>query len=268
MTESEYTINITRQHFVAIIIILILIFGFLYYNSDEIMRFTNDNRPDHIQDHRPDNIQDHPNRPDHPKWYTDLPEEHPDVQSLYTESIEFAKQTKQYTDIGYTKLNTPLEIQSYLNTVCKSEDRTKEGKTNIFARTSSGPPPYLIVIPDPKKKWIEKILHPMLEKWAGIKLVHSASYGPREYRKGSALRGHVDRDSHIISVIIHIGRDPEELPTDDWALEVTGHNKIKKNIFMKPGEMVFYESRSVMHSRETPNPYDYYRNIFLHWRPA
>ena len=72
----------------------------------------------------------------------------------------------------------------------------KKDNKNIFRRTSSGLPPYLLPIPQEKKNWIQKVLKPIVEKWSGIKLTPTSAYGPREYRRGSSLRMHVDTENY------------------------------------------------------------------------
>lgn len=207
-----------------------------------------------------------PKRPHHPQKYKDLPEDHPDVQAFYKESLSNRDKTEHYHPIGYKKTKMPKKVFNYLKAVCETTDRIKE---EVYPRSSSGPPPYLIPISEERKKWITEQIHPIVEKWIGIPLKHEATYGPREYLKRSALRSHVDRNEHIISAILHIGRETNETNDEDWALQVIGHDSPeKKEIYMKPGDLVLYESRSVMHGREKPCPYDYYRNIFLHWSPT
>jgi hypothetical protein len=204
-------------------------------------------------------------RPYHPKWYEDLPETHIDVQNYYTESKKYSKMTKKYTELGYKKIKMPKNVFDYLSNAVSTTNRIKEDSNNIFARSSSGLPPYLILIPESKKIWIEKELRPIMEKWVGFPLTSVATYGPREYRKTSSLRMHVDRETHVISCILHISRSG---CNGDWSLQIKGHDDITKDISMDPGDMVMYESRTCMHGRINPCPCDFYTNIFLHWMPA
>jgi len=204
-------------------------------------------------------------RPNHPKWYEDLPENHPDVQNFYKDSEEFIKSTKKYTPNGYKKIKMPKDIFMILKDATNKTNRINEDAKNIFPRSHSGLPPYIIPISEESKKSIEEKLRPIMEEWAGFPLTHVATYGPREYRKTSALRMHVDRETHIISCILNIS---QEGCKGDWALQVREHDGIIKDIYMEPGDMVLYESRTVMHGRPTKNPCESYINIFLHWQPA
>jgi len=91
----------------------------------------------------------------------------------------------------------------------------------------------------------------------------SSMYGIRVYTSGSILATHVDRDPLITSAIINVGQDLDE----DWPLEVYGHDGRAHNITMQPGDMVLYESHSVLHGRPFPLKGKYYANIFVHFKP-
>ena len=204
-------------------------------------------------------------RPHHPPWYKDIPEDHNEVQDLIKQTIQQSKRVPTFTEKGFEKIETPKEIQDYLLNVAQTTDRIKEDNKNIFRRTSSGLPPYLLPIPQEKKNWIHNSLKPIVEKWSGIKLAPTSAYGPREYRRGSSLRMHVDTETtHIISLILHIDRENMD---KDWPLVVINRQGERENVFMKPGEMVLYESASLPHSRELPLEGDYYVNMFLHYKP-
>lgn len=91
----------------------------------------------------------------------------------------------------------------------------------------------------------------------------SSLYGIRVYPSGSILATHVDRDPLITSAIINVGQEVDE----DWPLEVYGHDGKAHNITMQPGDMVLYESHSVLHGRPFPLQGKYYANIFVHFKP-
>ena len=54
---------------------------------------------------------------------------------------------------------------------------------------------------------------------------------------------------------------------EDWVLEVYGHDGKATNVTMLPGDMVLYESHSVIHGRPFPLKGKYYANIFVHFEP-
>jgi prolyl 4-hydroxylase len=55
---------------------------------------------------------------------------------------------------------------------------------------------------------------------------------------------------------------------EPWPLEVYGHDGQATNVTMEVGDMILYESHSVIHGRPFPLQGDLYANIFLHFEPA
>lgn len=66
------------------------------------------------------------------------------------------------------------------------------------------------------------------------------------------------------SAIINVAQDVDE----PWVLEVYGHDGMATNVTMEPGDMVLYESHSVIHGRPYPLKGRYYANIFIHFEPT
>ena len=62
---------------------------------------------------------------------------------------------------------------------------------------------------------------------------------------GAILMPHVDRNPLISSAIINVAQDPDM--TEDWPLEVYGRDGQAVNITMVPGDMVLYESGTLIH---------------------
>lgn len=79
-------------------------------------------------------------------------------------------------------------------------------------------------------------------KWT---LSPTSLYGIRVYKSGSILAPHVDRLPLVTSAIINVDQDVDE----DWPLEVIGHDGVAYNVTMKPGDMIFYESHSIIHGK-------------------
>lgn len=84
-----------------------------------------------------------------------------------------------------------------------------------------------------------------LEAWTGYKQAECSLYGIRVYKEGSMLAPHVDRLPLVSSAIINVDQDVDE----PWPLEVIGHDGKAYNVTMLPGDMVLYESHSVLHGR-------------------
>ena len=87
-----------------------------------------------------------------------------------------------------------------------------------------------------------------MEEWTGMRLSYSSVYGIRIYHNQSVLSPHVDRLPLVSSAIINVAQDVDE----DWVLEVFDHDGIAHNVTMEPGDMVLYESHSVIHGRPYP----------------
>ena len=114
------------------------------------------------------------------------------------------------------------------------------------------------------KRKIWEGVKPILEEWTGMELEPSSMYGVREYTRGAILAPHADRMPLISSCIINVAQDVEE----DWPLEVFGRDGLAYNVTMNPGDMVLYESHSLIHGRPFPLKGNYFANIFIHFRPT
>jgi hypothetical protein len=68
----------------------------------------------------------------------------------------------------------------------------------------------------------------------------------------------------VSSCIIQVAQDIDER----WPVEVFGHDGVAYNITMTPGDMVLYESHSILHGRPYPLVGRYYANIFVHFIPV
>lgn len=76
--------------------------------------------------------------------------------------------------------------------------------------------------------------------------------------------GHLDHlKSHVISAILNIKQDVKE----DWPLQIFDHSGKMHEILLKPGEMVWYESASLVHGRVKPLNGSYFENLFVHYMP-
>jgi hypothetical protein len=68
-------------------------------------------------------------------------------------------------------------------------------------------------------------------------------YGIRVYTSGSILAPHVDRDPLVSSAIINV----DQRVVEPWPLEAYDHEGRAHNLTLLPGEMILYESHSVLH---------------------
>lgn len=103
----------------------------------------------------------------------------------------------------------------------------------------------------------------IMEEWTGTTESFTSIHGIRKYTNGAILSPHIDRIPLIHSCIIHIDNESEE----EWPLEVIDRNGNAINITMNIGEMILYESASLIHSRPYPFNGKYYANLFVHFEP-
>lgn len=89
-------------------------------------------------------------------------------------------------------------------------------------------------------------------------------YGVRVYTDGAILSTHVDRMPLVTSAIINVDQDVDE----PWPIEVYAHDGKAYNITMEPGDMVLYESHSVLHGRPFNMRGRHFANIFIHFEPV
>ena len=81
---------------------------------------------------------------------------------------------------------------------------------------------------------------------------------------GAVLATHVDRMPLISSAIVNVAQDVDE----PWPIEVIGHDGKAHNVTMEPGDMVLYESHSILHGRPFPLKGRYFANVFIHFEPT
>jgi len=106
----------------------------------------------------------------------------------------------------------------------------------------------------------------LLTEWIDYKtnLNYVCTYGIREYLKGTVLANHYDKkESHVISAMIHLDDKSEK----SWPLYIEDHNFRPHEITMEYGDVVFYESTTCLHGRPTPFDGDYYRNMYIYFKP-
>ncbi|CAB9510807.1 Ankyrin Repeat [Seminavis robusta] len=107
-------------------------------------------------------------------------------------------------------------------------------------------------------------LRPIVSEWTGQHLEEASMYGIRIYKTGNILATHVDRQPLVSSVIINVDQDLDE----PWPLEVIGHDGLAHNITMEPGDLVLYESHSILHGRPYPLKGRFLANMFVHFEPT
>eukprot|EP00596_Hydrurales_sp_CCMP1899_P004049 CAMPEP_0119051006 /NCGR_PEP_ID=MMETSP1177-20130426/72760_1 /TAXON_ID=2985 /ORGANISM="Ochromonas sp, Strain CCMP1899" /LENGTH=474 /DNA_ID=CAMNT_0007030053 /DNA_START=344 /DNA_END=1768 /DNA_ORIENTATION=+ len=179
-----------------------------------------------------------------------------------------------YTEMGFKKTRVPMEVWADIQAFYE-ENKHKEAKEdwprgNTYVNSWDSPS-QMISFEDTRlrgglslKQRIWAAVKPVLSEWTGHELSETSLYGIRVYRPGSILATHVDRLPLVSSCIIQVAQDTDE----PWPVEVIAHDGVAHNITMTPGDMVLYESHSVLHGRPYPLVGRSYANIFVHFIPV
>ena len=89
--------------------------------------------------------------------------------------------------------------------------------------------------------------------------------GIRVYTEGAVLATRVDRLPRICSAVLNVAQD---VASEPWPIEVYGHDGNAYNITLEPGDMVLYESHSVLYGRPFPLKGRFHANLFIHFEPS
>jgi prolyl 4-hydroxylase len=177
---------------------------------------------------------------------------------------------QNYTSTGFKKVQAPANVfdllSSYWNTHYDRREQEKWFSGSTYVNHWKAPT-YMVNVEETSlrgggqtlKRQIWEGVRPILEEWTGMELEPSSMYGIRQYTEGAILSPHADRNPLITSCIINVAQDVEE----DWPLEVYGRDGLAYNVTMKPGDMVLYESHSLIHGRPFPLKGKYFANIFV-----
>jgi len=179
-----------------------------------------------------------------------------------------------YSEIGFKKLRVPEiaweAIKKFYETNKNAEVPEKWPRGNTYTN-SWDVPTYMISFENKNlrggidtKQHIWNTLRPIIEDWTGHKLTETSLYGIRVYKRGAVLATHVDRLPLVSSCIIQVAQDVDE----PWPVEVYDHHGKAHNVTMVPGDMVLYESHTVLHGRPFPLNGSNYANIFVHYIPV
>lgn len=159
-----------------------------------------------------------------------------------------------YTEMGFMKTRAPDKVISLLRDFWNDNNGKQKPENwiagNIYTNHWEAPT-YMLSVEDTEliggghelKQHIWNAARDTIEEWTGHKQAECSLYGIREYRTGARLAPHVDRLPLVSSAIINVAQDVDE----PWPLEVIGHDGKAYNVTMEPGDLVLYESHSVIH---------------------
>ena len=188
-------------------------------------------------------------------------------------SLDQPSHQHNYTKIGFMKRRLPDNVFTKLKEFYQ-ENQEKE-KIEAWPRGNTyvnhwEAPTYMVSFEDSSirngyalKKMLWDEVRPIIQEWTGQEIVESSLYGIRVYKNNSVLATHVDRLPLVSSCIIQVAQDINE----PWPVEVIGHDGKAHNVTMEPGDMVLYESHTVLHGRPFPLNGNFYANVFVHYIP-
>lgn len=170
---------------------------------------------------------------------------------------------QNYTELGFHKVRAPANVATRLAQFWKRR-LSGAGSISAIANETWGPgdthtnhwesPTKMVYLESALRKMLWEASKESLEQWTGVELSPTSLYGVRVYTEGAVLASHVDRMPLVVSAIVNVAQDVDE----PWPLEVYGHDGNAYNITMDVGDMVFYESHSVIHGRPFPLKGRYY----------
>merc|ERR1719221_153682 len=180
-----------------------------------------------------------------------------------------------YTEIGFMKVKVPKKLSDALAKFWKSNQGREEVEDWSTGNTYTNhwdAPTWMLDVKDDKlvaggeklRDSIWKVSRHHLEDWTGQELTPTSLYGIRKYTEGSISNTRVDRLPLVTSAIINVAQDVDEA----WPYEVFGHDGKAYNITMLPGDMLLYESHSVLHGRPFPLEGRFVANVYIHFEPA
>mmetsp|Transcript_2691 Transcript_2691/g.2568 ORF Transcript_2691/g.2568 Transcript_2691/m.2568 type:complete len:494 (-) Transcript_2691:235-1716(-) len=182
---------------------------------------------------------------------------------------------QNYTDIGFKKIKAPADVFKLIKKFWDTNGDNRvdenwpkgntytnhwESKTRMVSVENSS----LRGGGQQLKQAIWNAAKSEIEEWTGQELTQCSLYGIRVYEEGALLASHVDRMPLVSSAIVNVAQDVDE----PWPIEVIGHDGKAHNVTMEPGDMVLYESHSVIHGRPYPLKGRFYANVFIHFEPT
>jgi hypothetical protein len=189
-------------------------------------------------------------------------------------SLDQPRTQHNYTKVGFKKLRLPEGVYKTIKNFYENNKHKPHLENWPRGNTYTNhwdAPTYMISTEDGTlrgsgnglKTSIWNGVKPVLEEWTGHKLKPTSLYGIRLYHHGAILATHADRLPLVTSCIINVDQDVNE----PWPIEVYDHDGRAHNVTMAPGDMVLYESSTVLHGRPTPLNGSFYANIFVHFEP-
>ena len=178
-----------------------------------------------------------------------------------------------YTTVGFKKMEIPPELWHDIKVFW--EDNSDKERVENWPRGNTyvnhWDSPSMMVSTGERSRLqqslherVVTVMQTVLEEWVQTPLTYTSLYGIRVYKHGAILSTHVDRLPLVTSAILQVSQDVDT----PWPVEVYSHDGQAHNVTMLPGEMVLYESHTVLHGRPFALNGRHYANIFVHFVPV
>jgi hypothetical protein len=179
------------------------------------------------------------------------------------------------TETGWKKIRAPSHLKELIDDFWetnKDKDKAEEWGVGNTYFNSWESPTTLVSVDDkglrgsgPKlKEELWAASSAVAEEWTQQELQPCSLYGIRVYHEGSIMMPHVDSPPLIVSAMYNVAQDTDE----PWPLEIYEHNGLAVNITLDPGDLLLFETASVIHGHPFPLKGRYYASIFLHFEPT
>jgi len=161
---------------------------------------------------------------------------------------------KNYTELGFQKVQAPPKVVKLITDFWNANQfRGKEELWSVGNHYLNhwDSPTDLVSIDDKHlrgsgpelKEHIWAAASATLEEWTSQELQPCSMYGIRVYHEGAVMLPHVDRLPLVASAMINVAQDVDE----PWPFEMYDHTGRAHNITLDPGDMLLFESHSVIH---------------------
>ena len=183
---------------------------------------------------------------------------------------------QNYTDVGFKKIKAPPRVAQLIENFWQQnkEKQVKEAwpEGNIYLNHWDSPST-MVSVDDTGlrgsgielKRNLWEATKTTISEWTGGQAISPVSmYGIRVYHNNSVLVPHVDRLPLVASAMINVAQDVEE----DWPIEIYDHAGTAHNVTLQPGDMLLFESHSVIHGRPFAMKGNFYAMLFIHFEPT
>jgi prolyl 4-hydroxylase len=178
------------------------------------------------------------------------------IPKVFTSKEEIPK----FTNLGFALLKCPEETWNIINDIYTT---LKEEKTELLSFDT---------LPS-----IKNLIHNQLlsvhQNWIGAQNIEpSFINGITSYKKGETLKAHYDKvETHHVSSVIIIDKNlkcgcSNKPESDDWPLDIKGHDGEWYKIYAEPGDMILYESAICEHGRKEPFGGTYFTDLDVHYK--